>query len=643
MNWNELEPKVNRLQDGLLMTMEKIESLSKEEPQLPQPEGNFEVAKKILENREYDVVVCGEVKKGKSSFINAIIGQQLLPVDSDIATCQVFRLSNSTDGKEHFRLVFTDGTSKSISRDELSRYGSQVDVNLNGSPELGGKNLDYIQVEVSAAFLPQGVSIVDTPGLGALYKSHETITQNYIRKAAAVVFVLDYNKPIVELERQFIEKVMEVTPYILFVITKSDRYVKADKDKIISRNNEILKEIYTAKNLTAPKIYPISSLMLHHASHEEDEDERQESLDDSGFEVVEAELMKMIYRAVGLLRTDNAMSVSVNYVNNVQKFICELLKACKDDEQAICMRVAAERQRLQQEFQNENGCIARKSKEVIQEVSAICQSATNRVGQIFQNSSDLVVSAFSSIDSISSTDEAETLIKTLPKSITNEVEAKWEEISEDIRLQVASVLEEINITIDSVYTGGLSSSYGIDAPSLNRNEKIGVATRGYMGMGMGSFLGGAIGGAVGLLFGPVGAAIGSTIGATLAGSAGAFAMSSHAGLEQIKTNIKNQLNKMFNSMRSDLLDVHSGRYSTVGEFSHQLLVAANEALEGSIEKRKIAIQTELEEIENTSKMDIEEKKEEYKHLNDVKAHWDQQTDSLRQLISDRKEIVESFK
>ena len=154
MNQNELNQKISNLQSGLSNAMRKIENLANEEKQIPKTDMDFDIAKEILNDKEYNVVVCGEVKKGKSSLINAIIGQNLLPVDSDIATSQVFRISNSQT--ESYKLVFTDKTEKVISREELSKYGSQVDANINGTQELGGKSISYIQVSCLLVFCLKG-------------------------------------------------------------------------------------------------------------------------------------------------------------------------------------------------------------------------------------------------------------------------------------------------------------------------------------------------------------------------------------------------------------------------------------------------------------------------------------------------------
>src|SRR4051794_21116940 len=56
----------------------------------------------------YRVLVGGEVKRGKSTFINALLGDPVLPHDLDVATSQVFRVR---DGEEAYRLRFEDGSS----------------------------------------------------------------------------------------------------------------------------------------------------------------------------------------------------------------------------------------------------------------------------------------------------------------------------------------------------------------------------------------------------------------------------------------------------------------------------------------------------------------------------------------------------
>lgn len=175
MEYNEIEPHIQNLNKGLLDLMDSVKILSEKDNRYPNPSELFKTSLDNLMNPSYDIVVCGEVKKGKSSLLNAIVGQNVLPVDVNVATSQVFRICNSKH--EVFSLVFTDGSKREITREQIASFGSQVNVNRDGEMDLEDKILSYIQVEIPAQFLPEHVNLVDTPGLGAVYKSHEVTIQ----------------------------------------------------------------------------------------------------------------------------------------------------------------------------------------------------------------------------------------------------------------------------------------------------------------------------------------------------------------------------------------------------------------------------------------------------------------------------------
>lgn len=628
MKQNELNQKISSLQTGLSNAMKKIENLANEEKQIPKTDMDFDIAKEILKDKEYNVVVCGEVKKGKSSLINAIIGQNLLPVDSDIATSQVFRISNSQT--ESYKLVFTDKTEKVISREELSKYGSQVDANINGTQELGGKSISYIQVSLPVGFLPEGVNIVDTPGLGSLYKSHEKITQNYISKAAAVVFVLDYANPIVEQELIFINRILDITPYILFVITKTDRYEEEVRNKIITRNEEILREIYSKRNLKAPRIYPISSTNLMKARTAGNKILGMASYYQSGYNDVENLLMRTIYRAVGLLRTDNALSVSVNYVNKVNKLVSDMLQSCMDDQKNIQQRLEEGKKRLQENFKEDSGEIGRKRNEIVREVSAICNSASNRVNQIFSQTGEVWNIALSSIDKIKTSEDAKRLCSSLPQAISNEIAAQWDIISEDLQTQVYARLSEINVTMDHVYSEGFNGSYSLNVPKMTTSEKINVIARGSIGLSIAQTIGTAL---LTPLIGPLAVAV--TAGICAATTAAATA------IDTTKSSMKREISSMITMMRADLLDVKPGnRFSKVGSYANNLLNAATSAIDEMIEERKNQIQEELDELTRRCQMDMQTKQQEKNKWLEVQGKWNKETEHLRELITIRKEIVQ---
>src|SRR5437762_13795979 len=63
--------------------------------ELPKPPEALDAMRQKLEENTYKVLVVGEAKRGKSTFVNALIGRDLLPTDVDIATCQVFQIRSA--------------------------------------------------------------------------------------------------------------------------------------------------------------------------------------------------------------------------------------------------------------------------------------------------------------------------------------------------------------------------------------------------------------------------------------------------------------------------------------------------------------------------------------------------------------------
>ena len=114
MNWKEIEPQSNHLIAELKTLMSRITELNASDSRYPAITDNIKQAQNCNEHPSYNNVVCGEMKKGKSSMLNAIIGHDILPVANQVATSQVFRISNSRT--ESFELVFSDGSRIAISK-----------------------------------------------------------------------------------------------------------------------------------------------------------------------------------------------------------------------------------------------------------------------------------------------------------------------------------------------------------------------------------------------------------------------------------------------------------------------------------------------------------------------------------------------
>jgi GTPase SAR1 family protein len=202
--------------------------------------------------------VVGEAKRGKSCFINALIGRAILPTDVDIATSQVFLISKAD--QEAYRLRFEDDSTQDIAATDLPRFGSQVLADVAGTPRLD-QLIRWIEVDAPARFLPDGVSLLDTPGLGSLYAAHSQITQRFIPQADAVIYVLDSGQPIGQADLEALAAILEATHSLFFIQTRIDQFRKEHWQALQLRNEQVLHERF-AETLADTRVWPISSTNL---------------------------------------------------------------------------------------------------------------------------------------------------------------------------------------------------------------------------------------------------------------------------------------------------------------------------------------------------------------------------------------------
>lgn len=226
----------------------------------------------------FRLVVMGEIKKGKSSFINALTGtDNLVPVHSDVATSTIFKIHY---GPEVKYTVYFEKDEKGVARDKLPIEAGQVNEygTEDGNPE-NIKNVDFIRVESPASILQNGLVIVDTPGVGGLFKKHREITFKHAPNADAVFFITDsVEAPIGADEVKFLKELRQITPLITFIQTKSSKADAPARKARMENNLGILKEdVGLSKDEIAYFIVDSKTKL------EADQNRDTQDLEDSGF------------------------------------------------------------------------------------------------------------------------------------------------------------------------------------------------------------------------------------------------------------------------------------------------------------------------------------------------------------------------
>lgn len=296
-----------------------------QEFELPDPPEEFVRALAELSCDTYQILVVGEVKRGKSSLLNALLGRDLLPTDVGVATSQVFRISHAE--REAYRVRFEDNSELTITAAELPQYGSQVVADANGKPRLD-QIIKWIEVETPFSVLPKGVSVMDTPGVGGLNLAHAEITNRFIRHADAVIFVLDSERPIGHAEIDFLRSILRRTRNVLFAQTKIDKRKREEWEDMRARHEEIIRR-NVGQQLADCRVWPISSKLLRQSASSPTNAELLR-IHSRHHEFGQA-VRDFLYRVVGWSRAVDASILGMSYCDDGERTLLSRQRALEDE------------------------------------------------------------------------------------------------------------------------------------------------------------------------------------------------------------------------------------------------------------------------------------------------------------------------
>ncbi len=172
------------------------------------------------------LVVAGEFNSGKSAFVNALIGAEIMP----------------------------EGVTPTTAMINLLVHG----------PEAGVRTLPDGTIERTypAPFL-EDITVVDTPGTNAILREHEALTQHFVPNADIVFFVTSADRPFTESERAFMEDIREWGKKIVVIINKID-LLKDDVD--VQEVTKFVEESISRLLGFEPTVFPISSMLAQQAN-----------------------------------------------------------------------------------------------------------------------------------------------------------------------------------------------------------------------------------------------------------------------------------------------------------------------------------------------------------------------------------------
>ena len=167
------------------------------------------------------LVIVGEYNSGKSTFINALLGDE------------VFAMGDLP-------------TTRAIS---ILRYGEA------GPPEAIAEHVQLYHYPLEVL---RDLDIVDTPGTNSIERMEEAITREFVPRADLLLFVTSLLQPLTASELDFLSHIREWGKIVVFVVNGIDR---RNSDEQLTRVREYLThEVTTRLGVTAPTLYFISAL-----------------------------------------------------------------------------------------------------------------------------------------------------------------------------------------------------------------------------------------------------------------------------------------------------------------------------------------------------------------------------------------------
>ena len=288
-----------------------------------------EQQQKIL-SQSFNLVVLGQFKRGKSTFINALLGAPILPTAVVPLTSVVTILSYGESPKAVVR--FLSGGEKVIDVGEIASYITEKE---NPKNEKGVKE---VEVFYPSEYLKNGVRIIDTPGVGSVYNHNTEVAYNYLPYVDAGIFIVSADPPLSQSEHSFLKDIKSSADKIFFVLNKIDQVNEEDRQESLEFTKMVIEEDFGKGKV---KIFPLSARWALEGKLNKDEATLKKSL----LPDFEARLRNFLIQEKGLV-------LLRSITNNLLRIVSNEMISSKLEEESLKLPLEELKRKIEQ-FENE--------------------------------------------------------------------------------------------------------------------------------------------------------------------------------------------------------------------------------------------------------------------------------------------------
>jgi GTP-binding protein EngB required for normal cell division len=241
-----------------------------------------------LEQQRLQLAILGQFKRGKSTFINALLGAPVLPSAVIPLTAVAVFIAWGAEplARVEFKAERASEELRSAEPDKLRNFLAQF-----VAEEQNPKNrlaVSRVELFYPAPILANGTVLIDTPGVGSTLQHNTDAAIAVLPECDAGLFILSVDPPITENELAYLQRLHGKAIRLFFVLNKLD-YLDADEQKAAV---EFLHKVLSERSLLSPSapIFAVSARNGLLAKQKND----HKSLEHSGIAAVEGHLLRYL-------------------------------------------------------------------------------------------------------------------------------------------------------------------------------------------------------------------------------------------------------------------------------------------------------------------------------------------------------------
>jgi small GTP-binding protein len=182
---------------------------------------------RLLEGR-FHLAVLGQVKRGKSTLINALLGEDVLP--SSVVPLTAIPTFIRYGTEKGIRVRYNDRRPDAVFTGEPALRLNALLRGFVTEEENPRNQKGVLHVEIThPAPVLRDVVLIDTPGIGSTYRHNTEATMNFLPQCDAALFLVSADPPITEVEVAFLKEIKNRVAKLFFVLNKIDYLNEADR------------------------------------------------------------------------------------------------------------------------------------------------------------------------------------------------------------------------------------------------------------------------------------------------------------------------------------------------------------------------------------------------------------------------------